>query len=94
MIRSRILLAAFLIAAWVPNVQAASYVVREPAYDIPHIHADTDAELYFEYGRQDAKDRLGQFVILTRAARGTLAQFVGAGSVNSDIGTRGPAYSS
>jgi hypothetical protein len=94
MIRSRILLAAFLIAAWVPNVQAASYVVREPAYDIPHIHADTDAELYFEYGRQDAKDRLGQFVILTRAARGTLAQLFGSGSVGSDVGTRGPAYSS
>ena len=40
-----------------------AFLFREPAYDIPHIHADTDAELFEEYGRQVAKDRLGQLIL-------------------------------
>ena len=36
---------------------AATY--REPAFDIPHIHAATDVDLFFEYGQEVAKDRLG-----------------------------------
>ena len=62
--------------------------MREPSNGIPHIHASSDAELFFEYGREAAKDRLGQFVLLTRFARGTGAGLFGAGSLNSDIGSR------
>ena len=54
----------------------------------------SDLELFEEYGRQAAKDRLGQFVLLARFARGTAAGLFGAGSLNSDIGTRSLQYSS
>ena len=40
------------------------HTVREPSNNIPHIHAATDVELFEEYGRQAARDRLGQFVLL------------------------------
>jgi acyl-homoserine lactone acylase PvdQ len=73
---------------------AVPHTVREPSNGIPHIHADTDAELFEEYGRQAAKDRLGQFLLLARFARGTAAGIFGAGSLGSDIGTRSLAYSS
>jgi len=68
--------------------------VREPSNGIPHIHASTDLELFEEYGRQSAKDRLGQFVLISRFARGTAAGLFGPGSLNSDIGTRSLAYTS
>ncbi len=74
--------------------QAVPHTVREPSNGIPHIHATTDLELFEEYGRQAAKDRLGQFVLLSRFARGTAAGLFGPGSLNSDIGTRSLQYSS
>ena len=83
--------AVVLLAA---DARASAVTVREPAFDIPHIHADTDAELFFEYGRQAARDRLGQFVLIARFARGTAAGLFGAGSLGSDIGTRSLQYSS
>ncbi len=52
-------------------------VFREPAFGLPHIYADTDLELAREAGRQAAKDRLGQLVLVARVARGTLFQAVG-----------------
>jgi hypothetical protein len=78
--------------ALAPAAQAA-VTVREPAYGIPHIYGTTDTDLMFEYGRQVAKDRLGQFVLLTRASRGTLAQ-MGLGSAAGDGNTRSTQYSS
>jgi hypothetical protein len=48
--------------------------VREPAFGLPHIYADTDLELARENGREIAKDRLGQLILMTRVARGTLYQ--------------------
>jgi acyl-homoserine lactone acylase PvdQ len=76
-----------------PQAGAAVTTVREPAYGIPHIHADTDVELYFEYGRQVIKDRLGQFILLSRIARGTGAGLFGSG-LGTDIGLRSNAYTS
>jgi acyl-homoserine lactone acylase PvdQ len=73
---------------------AGAVTVREPSNGIPHIHASSDAELFFEYGQQAAKDRLGQFVLLARFARGTAAGLFGAASLGSDIGSRSLAYSS
>ncbi len=49
-------------------------VVREPAYGLPHIYAGTDLELARENGREVAKDRLGQIILLSRVGRGTLYQ--------------------
>src|SRR5262245_33955859 len=76
------------------TARATAHTVREPSNSIPHIRADSDAELFFEYGRQSAKDRLGQFVLLARFARGTAAGLFGAGSLNSDVGTRSLQYTS
>ena len=51
---------------------AAADVVREPAFGLPHFYADTDVELARENGREIAKDRLGQLILLARVGRGTL----------------------
>jgi len=48
--------------------------VREPAFGLPHIYADTDLELARETGREIAKDRLGQLILMARVGRGTLYQ--------------------
>ena len=77
-----------------PVAHAVAHTVREPSNGIPHIHASSDLELFEEYGRQAAKDRLGQFVLLARFARGTAAGLFGASSLNSDIQTRSLQYSS
>ncbi len=72
-------------------------VFREPAYDLPHIYADTDLELVREYGREVAKDRLGQIVLLSRVGRGTLFQAFGllsAGTFGDDIEVREDGYTS
>src|SRR5262245_7720460 len=76
------------------TARATAHTVREPSNSIPPIRADSDVELFFEYGRQSAKDRLGQFVLLARFARGTAAGLFGSGSLNSDVGTRSLQYSS
>ena len=38
--------------------------VREPAFGLPHFFADTDVELARENGREIAKDRLAQLILL------------------------------
>lgn len=83
-----------ILAAGASVAQAVVHTVREPSNGIPHIHASSDLELFEEYGRQAAKDRLGQFVLLARFARGTAAGLFGPASLNSDITTRSLQYSS
>jgi hypothetical protein len=59
------------------NVTVASpgaVTVREPVFGLPHIYADTDLELARETGREIAKDRLGQLILMARVGRGTLYQ--------------------
>ena len=56
---------------------AAATTVREPAFGLPHIFADTDLELARENGRQIARDRLGQLILLARVGRGTIFQVFG-----------------
>ena len=71
--------------------------VREPAYGLPHIYAATDLELAREAGREVAKDRLGQFVLVSRVARGTLYQAFSTlepGTLNDDIEVRRDGYTS
>lgn len=79
------------------TVHAASMTVREPAFGLPHIYADTEAELARENGREIAKDRLGQILLLARVGRGTLYQVFGAldpSTLNDDIEARQTAYTS
>ncbi len=79
------------------DAEAAAATVREPAYGLPHIYADTDLELARENGREIAKDRLAQIILLARAGRGTLFQAFGSldpGLLNSDIEARLTGYTS
>ena len=55
----------------------ATVTLRDPNYGLPHIFAPTDLELARENGREIAKDRLGQIVLLSRVGRGTLFQAFG-----------------
>src|SRR3972149_5922805 len=75
----------------------AATTVREPAFGLPHIFADTDVELARENGREIAKDRMAQLVLLARVGRGTLYQAFGAldpSTLNGDIEARRTAYTS
>lgn len=76
---------------------AAVTTVHEPAFGLPHIYADTDAELARENGRQVAKDRLGQLVLIGRVGRGTLHQAFGLldpSTLDDDIEARQLAHTS
>ncbi len=71
--------------------------VREPAFDLPHIYADTDLELARENGREIAKDRLGQLILMARVGRGTLYQAFGAldpSTFYDDLEVRRTGYTS
>lgn len=79
------------------NVHAAATTVREPAWGLPHIFADTDLELARENGYQIARDRLAQMILLGRAGRGTLAQAFGVldpSFFDSDVEQRTAGYTS
>ena len=71
--------------------------VREQAFDLPHIYADTDLELARENGRQTANDRLSQLILISRVARGTLFQAFSTlvlESRDNDIAARREGYTS
>jgi len=71
--------------------------VREPAYGLPHFYAETDVELARENGREIAKDRLGQLILLARVGRGTLSQAFGLlspSTFDDDVEARTTAYTS
>lgn len=90
-------LLAFAVAHAPSAAYAAAVTVRDPAFGLPHIFADTDLELARENGREIAKDRLGQMILIGRVARGTLSQAFGAlddGAIDDDIETRRLGYTS
>jgi hypothetical protein len=79
------------------HAHAAAITVREPAFSLPHIYADTDLELARENGKQIARDRLGQLILLARVGRGTLHQAFGVlqpSTLNDDIEARQTGYTS
>ena len=57
-------------------------------WGIPHIYAETEADLFFAQGFYAAKDRLFQFEIWRRQATGTVAELLGPRELKRDIGTR------
>ncbi len=92
-----LLIGAAVCAGGAEVALAASQTVREPAFGLPHVYADTTAELAREAGYQVAKDRLGQIILFARASRGTLFQAFGllAPSLkDDDIQARLESYSS
>ncbi len=98
MARAHFIVAALLITiVGVGAATAASRTVREPAFGLPHFYGDTDVELARENGREIAKDRLGQLILLARVGRGTLYQVFGLldpTTLDDDIEARSTAYTS
>ena len=90
-----LLLGAGIVSA--TTAHGAATTVREPAFGLPHIFADTDLELARENGREIAKDRLVQMILLARTGRGTIRQPFGAlnpSTLDGDIAARRTAYTS
>jgi len=92
------LCAALMAAA--PAVRAGDaepVTVREPAFGLPHFYAATDVALARENGREIAKDRLGQLILLARVGRGTLSEVFAAldpSTLDDDIFARQTQYTS
>lgn len=55
---------------------------------LPHITAQSDADLFFGFGYATAQDRLFQLDYSRRKARGRLAEIIGRESIESDILSR------
>jgi acyl-homoserine lactone acylase PvdQ len=74
----------------------AGVTVYRDAFGIPHIYADSLDGASFALGYTTAEDRLWQMDVFRHAARGTLAEFVGAGEddefLEMDIQTRREGY--
>src|SRR6185503_20207326 len=93
----RALVSSLLAIGLAATAHGAATTVREPAFGLPHIFADTDAELARENGREIAKDRLAQLILLARVGRGTLYQAfapLDATTLNSDLEARITGYTS
>ncbi len=61
-------------------------------YGVPHISAPTNRALFYAYGYAVAQDRLWQLDLFRRGARGTLAEIMGGGALNSDRYARRHGY--
>lgn len=66
--------------------QAVDIIVDH--WGIPHIYAQTEADLFFAQGYYAARDRLFQLEIWRRQATGTVAELLGPRELKRDIGTR------
>ncbi len=69
-----------------PEPEVRVTIIRDD-YGVPHVFADTKADLAFGAGYAMAQDRLWQADTLRRAAKGRLAEF-GLASVADDAATR------
>ena len=79
------------------SAAARASTLREPAFGLPHFYASTDVDLARENGREIAKDRLGQIILLARVGRGSLYQVFGAldpSTLQDDIEARRTGYTS
>lgn len=62
--------------------------IRRDARGVPHIEADTAADLYFALGYAEGQDRLWQLDYLRRLGHGRLAEIFGPDRLNDDILSR------
>ncbi|MCH4271358.1 penicillin acylase family protein [Kerstersia gyiorum] len=68
-----------------PAVQAT---IKRDQYGTPHIYADNTYALFYGMGYAVAEDRLFQWEMIKRMARGTLAELNGPAAVEADIAAR------
>ena len=97
MMRFRLVPALAALVLTAVTAHGAAVTVRDPAFGLPHFYADTDLELARENGRQIARDRLVQMILLGRTGRGTIYQPFGvldASTLQDDIEARRTAYTS
>src|SRR5262245_5880276 len=88
---------ALIAAPAAPAGESTAVTVREPAFGLPHFFAATDLDLARENGREIAKDRLGQLILLARVGRGTLSEVfapLDPSTLDDDIFTRQTQYTS
>jgi len=71
-------------AAWHATV-TAPIDIRRDRRGIPHIHAETTADLFFGLGAAMAQDRLWQMDCFRRRGQGRLAELLGPEHLVSDI---------
>ena len=71
----------------VSGLDAQLVIVRD-ARGIPHVRAASERDAYFGLGFAQAQDRLAQMVWLARAARGRVAEVVGAEGLATDRWSR------
>jgi penicillin G amidase len=67
----------------VSGISAPVEIVRD-TYDVPHLFAQTDRDVYFSLGFAHAQDRLWQMTMLRRTAQGRLSELFGERTVNID----------
>jgi hypothetical protein len=72
-----------------PNNKSTVY---RDGFGIPHVYGDTDEDAAFALGYVAAEDRLFQMDVLRHAARGDLANFLGADYTEYDIELRTDNY--
>lgn len=66
-----------------PGLHAPVEIVRD-RWDVPHIYAEGNADLFFAQGYVHAQDRLWQMELQRRTALGQLAEIFGSVALDSD----------
>jgi penicillin amidase len=62
--------------------------IKIDPYGVPHIYANNENDMFFAQGFQAASDRLFQFEIWRRQARGLISEILGEREIKKDIGSR------
>ena len=70
-----------------PGLNAPVEIIRD-RWGINHIYAETEYDLFFAQGYAAARDRLFQFEVWRAQATGTVAEMLGPGELERDIGFR------
>jgi penicillin amidase len=78
-------------SAAVPGLAAPVRIVRDE-WGVPHIYAQSQADLFVAQGFVQAEDRLFQMDLWKRTAQGRLSQVLGANFVERDAMTRRVQY--
>ncbi|MCB9278948.1 MAG: penicillin acylase family protein [Lewinellaceae bacterium] len=71
----------------IPGLEQPVEIITD-TWGIPHIYAQTEADLFFAQGYYAARDRLFQFEVWRRQATGTVAEILGPRELKRDIGAR------
>lgn len=86
-----LLLSTFLVAQnqqlEIPGLEKPVEIIVDQ-WGIPHIYAETEADLFFAQGFNAARDRLFQLEVWRRQTNGTVAEILGPRELKRDIGTR------